>query len=130
MRTLWLAMLLSIAGYFAFTLFVGRTASREPNPTLSLILLGVAVAAALISFPLKSKLLNRAVEQQQVQLVQQAYIVAWAVNEVGALSGLLDFFTTGDRYYYVLFIIAAIAQLLHFPNREHVQNAAGKRPVF
>ena len=129
MRTLWIGMISSIVAYFVFTLFVGRSADHELNPTLTLILLGVAVAAVLISFPLKSKLLNRAVEQQQTPLVQQAYIVAWAVTEVGALLGLLDFFTTGDQYYFVLFIVAALGQLLHFPRREDILNATAKRPI-
>ena len=129
MRTLWIAMLLSVGGYLVFALFVGRPKNLA-NPTLSLGLLGAAVLAALISFPFKSKLLNRAFEQQQVSLVQQAYIVALALVEVAALLGMLDFFTTSDRYYYVFFIIAVLGQLLHFPRREHVLNALGKPPIY
>ena len=130
MRTLWIAMILSIVGYFIFSFFEGPSKDVKPNPTLSLVLLGVSVSAALISFLLKSKLLNRAFELQQVQLVQQGYIVALAMCEVGGLLGLLDFFVTGDRYYYVLFIIAAVGQLLHFPQREHVVKALGKTPIY
>ena len=129
-RTLWIAMLLSIAAYFALTLFKGRAEGVEPNPRLSLILLGVGVASALISFPIKAKLLNRAIELQRVQMVQQTYIVAWAINEVAALLGLLDFFATGDRYYFVLFIVGALGQLLHAPRREDIVNAFGKTPIF
>jgi hypothetical protein len=129
MRTLWIAMILSIGAYFAFSFFVGRPANG-PNPTLSLVLLAGAVASMLISFPLKSKLLNRAIEEQRVELVQQAYIVAWAMSEVGALLGLLDFFTTGDRYYYILLLVSAVGQLLHAPRREHIVNASGKPPIF
>ncbi len=130
MRTLWMGMILSILGYFVLTLFAGRSEDLEPNPTLSLILLAVAASAALVSFPLKSKLLNRAIEQKQVPMVQQAYIVAWAITEVGGLLGVLDFFMTGNRYYYLLFMIAALGQLLHFPRREHVLNAWAKSPIF
>ena len=130
MRTLWMGMILSILGYFVLTLFAGRSEDLEPNPTLSLILLAVATSAALVSFPLKSKLLNRAIEQKQVPMVQQAYIVAWAITEVGGLLGVLDFFMTVNRYYYLLFMIAALGQLLHFPRREHVLNAWAKSPIF
>lgn len=83
-----------------------------------------------MSFLLKSKLLNRAIEEQQVPMIQQAYVVTWAIAEVGALLGLLDFFITGNRYYYVPILIAGAAQLLHFPRREHVENAAFKRTTF
>ncbi len=117
-------MLGSIGAYYAFSLFAPRSEDITPNPTMSLVLLGVGVVTTLISFPIKSKLLSRAVEQRQVQLVQQAYIIAWAVSEVAALLGLLDFFATGHRHYYLLFIIAAFGQLVHFPRREHLINAS------
>ena len=123
LRILWFSMLMSVVIYYVITLFVGPS-EVESNDMLSLILAAVALMTVLVSFFVKSKLITRAVEQQRVQLVQQAYIVAWAVTEVAALLGLLDFFATGHRHYYILFIIAAIGQLLHFPRREHVTNAS------
>jgi hypothetical protein len=130
MRTLWIGVFLSSGVYYLFTLFVERPENVEPNSTLFLVLVAIALSTTFISFPIRSKLLNRAVEQQQVQLVQQGYIVAWALSEVAALLGVLDFFMTGDRYYYILFIIGACGQLLHFPRREHVVNASAKSPIF
>lgn len=127
MRTLWIAMLMSIVMYYVFTLFASRPADGTPNNTLFLVLVCAAVLMTLISFPIKSTLLNRAIEQQQPALVQQAYIVAYAVTEVGGLLGILDFYLTGDRYYYVMLIIAACGQLLHFPKREHLVNASYQR---
>ena len=126
MRILWLAMLLSIVIYYVFTFFVARKEDLAANPKLSLSLLGAAVSTSLISFLIKTKLLSKAVEQRNVGMVQQAYIVTWAITEVAALLGLLDFFTTSDRYYPVLFLIAALGMLLHFPRREPVENAAFK----
>ena len=130
MRTVWIGMLLSIGIYYVFTLFVARPENVEPNSTLFLVLVAIALSITFISFPIRSKLLSRAVEQQQVQLVQQGYLVAWALSEVAALLGVLDFFVTGDRYYYVLFIIGVCGQLLHFPRHEHVVNASAKSPIF
>jgi magnesium-transporting ATPase (P-type) len=124
MRTLWIGMLLSIGAYYVFTLFQGRSPDNTPNPTLSLILLAVAVVTTLISFLIKSTLLTKAVEQQNVLMVQQAYVITWAIADVAALLGLFDFFVTSDRYYYAMFIIAALGMLLHFPRRESVVNAA------
>lgn len=129
MRTLWIAMLLSIGVYYVFCLFNGRPEGREPNNTLFLVLVAVSLSTTLISFLVKSQLVNRAIEQQQVQQVQQAYVIGWAITEAGALLGMIDFFITGDRYYYIMFIIAACGQLLHFPRREHVLNASFKRSV-
>ena len=122
-------MLSTIGFYYAFTLFAKRSEDAEPNNTLFLVFVAIALSTTLISFLIKSKLISRAVDQQVVQLVQQAYIAAWAITEVGALLGLVDFFATGNRYYYVLFIISALGLLLHFPQRDHVIHASFKRPI-
>ena len=124
MRVLWFSLLMSIVMYYLLTIFVARTGDAQPNSTLFLVLVGIALSTTLFSFLVKSKLIDRAVELQQVARVQQAYIVALALCEVAALLGLLDYFATGDRYYYVLFIIALLGELLHFPQREHVINAS------
>jgi high-affinity Fe2+/Pb2+ permease len=129
MRTLWIGMFISIVLYYAFTFFVTPSSNTNPNGMLFLILVVVALSMTLISFVVKNKLISRAVEQQQPQLVQQAYIVALALTEVAALLGLLYFFMTGDRYYPVLFLIGACGQLLHFPRREHVMNAWPRSPI-
>jgi hypothetical protein len=129
MRTLWFGLFVSIGIYYGFTLFAQRKENLESNPRLSLTLMCVAMFMVLVAFLIKSKLLSKAVEQQSPGMVQQAYVMTWAINEVAALLGLLDFFLTNDRYYFVLLILAALGLLLHFPRREHVVNAAFKSPV-
>src|SRR5215510_580696 len=117
MRTLWLALCFSIPLNFMVTLFVKRPEDVQPNNMLSLALLVVTMSTALVSFVVKSKIVSRAAEQQNAMMVQQGYVMAWAITEVGSLLGLLDFFVTGNRYYYILFIISLCGQLLHFPRR-------------
>jgi hypothetical protein len=130
LRTLWMALLLSIVVYYVLTIFVKPSGEPTPNPTLSLALLLAGISTTLVSFLIKNRLLSRAVEQQQVPWVQQAYVAGWAINEVAALLGMLDFFVTGHRHYSLLFIIAFCGLLLHFPRREPVVNAAFKSPGF
>lgn len=125
-RILWFAMLLSVGVYFAVSLFVKRSEDVAANASLSMALLVAGVSTTLISFLIKAKLLAKAVEQRNLAMVQQGYIVTFAITEFAALLGLLDFFATSDRYYFVLFIIAAGGMLLHFPRREPVENAAFK----
>ena len=129
-RTLWIALLGSIFAYFVLTLFVKPSEEITPNPTLSLVLLVVGISTTLISFLIRSKLLSKAVDHQQVQMVQQAYVVGWAINEVAAMLGVLDYFVTGHRHYYILFIVSALGLLLQFPRRESVVNAAFKNQGF
>lgn len=130
MRIIWFALIMSIGFYFVLTLFAQRSEDVEPNNMLSMTFLIIAVLTTLVSFLIKSKLLTKAIDEAQVQQVQQAYIVAWAVTEVGALLGVLDYFLTANRYYYVLILIALCGQLLHFPRSEHVINASFKRTAF
>ena len=126
MRIIWMALLMTVFIYYVITFFVKRPDDVVPNPTLSLVLICVAVLALLLSFLIKNRLLTKAVDQQHLGMVQQAYVVTWAINEVAALLGLLDFFTTADRYYHALFIIGALGLLFHFPRREPVVNAGFK----
>jgi hypothetical protein len=129
MRTLWSALFLSIGVYYVFTLFAEQP-TINPNSALSLTLVAVGVLMIPVSVAIKKRFLTQSVEQQQPQLVQQGYVIALAVNEVAALLGLLDFYLTGNRYYFLLFIIAACGQLLHFPRRQHVMDACFKNPTY
>ena len=129
LRVLWLALFASTGLYFMLTFFLGRSEAREPNPILSLILIVIGLFTTLFSFVIKSKLIARAIEQQQIQLVQQAYIVTWAVTEVAGLLGFFDFVVTGHGHYYILFIIAACGFVLNAPRRDHLINAWPKTPV-
>jgi len=95
-RILWFAMLLSFVFWYFFTFIKGRSENLTANPSLSLVLLGVGVSTTLISFLIKAKLLSKAVEQRNLAMVQQAYTVTFAVTEVAALLGLLDFFKAAD----------------------------------
>ncbi|HEY9503483.1 MAG TPA: hypothetical protein VIR01_17735 [Pyrinomonadaceae bacterium] len=130
LRTLWIALFISVLMYYGLTIFVGQREGVTLNNTLSLALVVVAFSTTLASFVIKNKLLARAVEERRVTMVQQAYIVTWAINEVAALLGVFDFFMTGNRYYYVLFLLAAAGLLLHHPRREPVENAAFKRTTY
>jgi len=129
MRTLWFGLLVTIGIYYGFTLVAERREGLEPNPSLSLSLMCVAMLMVLVAFVIKTKLLSKALEQKSTGMVQQAYVVTWAITEIAAVLGLIDFFLTNDRYYFVLLIIAALGVLLHFPRREHVVNAAFKSSV-
>jgi hypothetical protein len=129
LRTLWLALFGSVGFYFVLTFFIGPSENVESNPTLSLILIVVGLSTTLISFVIKSKLIGRAIELQRIQMVQQAYMLTWAVTEVAGLLGFLDFLATGHRHYYILFIIAAIGFLLNAPRRDHLINAWPKTAI-
>jgi hypothetical protein len=112
--------------YYLLTVFVGKSENVTANNTMSMVLIVVGFSTTVLSFLIKKQFLARAIEQQRVEMVQQGYILAFALTEATALLGLLDFFTTGNRYFYVLILIGAIGQLAHFPRREDVLAASFK----
>ena len=129
-RTLWLVMLLSVGLYFMYTRFIAeRPENLQPNSQFSLALLVAGISTSVISFLVKKVLINRSIQQRQMLQVQQAYVVGMAIAEVAALLGILDFLVTSDPYYYVLIAIAGCAQLLHFPRRDHFEQAAANPPI-
>ena len=129
-RTLWFALLVSVLMYFVLTLFIGQPKNATPNNLLSVVLAGAGVFTTLLSLVIKCKFLARSVEQQRVDMVQQGYLIAWVLCETAALLGLLDFFVTGNRLYWVSFVVAAIGQLVNFPRRQDVLAASFKTPMF
>lgn len=96
---------------------------------MSLILIVIGLSTTVFSFVIKSKLIARAIELQRIQMVQQAYMVTWAMTEVAGLLGFFDFIATGHRHYYILFIIAAIGFLVNAPRRDHLINAWPRTPI-
>jgi hypothetical protein len=81
----------------------------------------------VVAIVVKQKFLTQSVEKQEINLVQTGLIVGLALCEAAALFGLMDRVVTGNRYYFVLLLIAAIGMLLHFPRREHLLAASYKQ---
>lgn len=129
---LWFTMLVNIGILFVVSLYLGPHVKPEPETAPSALLIvvitGVGTFAAVVSFAVKRKFLERSVEKQEVSLVQTGLVIACAMCELGALLGLLERFMVGNREYYFLFLIAAAATALHFPRREHLV-AASNNPV-
>src|SRR5882672_2742472 len=125
LRTIWFAMLVSVGLYYLLTLFTGNPHEDvRPNRQLFLALAAAGLLLVIVGLLLKQKYLNQAANEQRIELVQTGYVVAWAITEVAALLGLLDFFLTGNRHYFILFIIAACGHLLNFPRRQHLLDAS------
>jgi drug/metabolite transporter (DMT)-like permease len=129
MVILWAALLLSVGLYFALSVFVAKPDSEDtPSRTLTFVLTAVGVFLVIVSFAVKQKFLAQAEQNQAPSLVQTGLIIALAFCEGAALLGLLDFFATGNRYYFVTFIVALVGMLLHFPRRDQLAAASYRQP--
>jgi len=130
MLTLWFALLMSVVIYFVFLQFAAPPiATPSENPRNSLLIVAITALGmmlVLVSFFVKRKMLQRSVEKQDVVLVQKALVIACALCEVCALLGFIERFVIGNREYYLLFILAAVGDLFHFPRRRHLEAASHK----
>jgi Kef-type K+ transport system membrane component KefB len=122
---IWAAFLVTIANLFFITLLVprsGRPASEAQ--TLILVLAVLALALIGLSFLFKRKILTRAATEQRPQMVMTAYILALAMCDAACIMGVLVFFTTDFRYYFLWFIAGALAMILHRPRRDDLLAAS------
>ena len=126
MLILWFAFLMTIVMYFVMTLVIPRQ-EGESNRVLTIVLSAASVAAVGASFAVRKKFFARAIEEQQMRLVNTGFVVAAALCEVGALLGLVDFLVALDRYYFLLIGLAFLGMLFHFPKRGDLEAANYKR---
>lgn len=123
---IWLAMLASLGLYFLMTKFI-EVPAADGDGTILWVLWALGVAITGISFLLKRALLSKSVRKQRLEAVQVAYITAFALCDAGGIFGVIAYFSTGHRYYYLLFITPVLGMLLHMPRRDDLVNASFKR---
>ena len=122
----WLALISNVGMFLLITNIIEAPPVNTDNMMMAWILLALGVFAFALSFILKRRLLSMAIDQGRPEMVQTGLIVAMALCEVSALCGLVVFFVTGTKYYYIFFIISVLGMLLHMPRREHLRAASFK----
>jgi hypothetical protein len=126
MLILWAAFLAAVVMY-GFMTFVMEQEAQESNRMLTIVFSAISVFAVGVSFAVKKKFFARAIDEQQMRLVNTGFVLAAAFCEVGAIMGLLDFLVANDRYYFLLIGLAFIGLLLHFPRRSDLEAANFKK---
>ena len=109
-RIIWAAMVSSLAGFFALTLFLAP--GTQDGSVLNLILPVVAVVDLALSFVVPKLLLAG---KTGVEARPAANLIGLALCEAVALMGFVLHLTTGWPYAWTLFLIGGAAMLLHFP---------------
>jgi hypothetical protein len=122
--TLWFPMTMSIVLWLVLIRLVAST--NPANQRLGLLLVCLGLVPLSLSFLVKQILIGKAINGQNLMLVQQAYVVSWALCEAAALLGLLAHFLAASPHYYLGFIIAGLGILLHRPQRKHLLQASGQ----
>lgn len=122
----WAAILMLIPMYLVL-IWMNSVPADPEKSTLMLMLTGLSIVPVAISFLVKKKLLAKAAELQKLELVQQAYVVAFALCEVALLLGVVSYFVTGSPYYVAAIAIGALGIVLHFPRKQHLLDATFKK---
>ena len=130
MLTLWFAQMMSVVMFFVMTQLIASSADKPANSLLSFVFAGVGTFAAILSFVVRSQILSRSVEKQDILLVQQAQVIGCALCELPALLGILERFTLPGRDYILLLAISFLSMALHFPRKANLLAASYKDPSF
>ena len=119
---IWGAQFVSLAVFVALTRII-EVAPTSGDDTLRRQLFDALGGAGLaLSFVLKYLLLRRAAETKRPDVATTAYIVAFALCDLVAVFGLINFILSGVPIV-LLFALAAVGLLLHFPRRAHIEAA-------
>ena len=121
---IWFSMSVSIVMFFVVSRQIYRGATGEGIPLLLFVLAALGATTLSLSFAVKRLLITRAVDQQSIGAVQQAYVVAWSLCDVTCILGLMLYLTNGVPYYVVFFLAGALGMLLHIPRRVHLIDAS------
>ncbi|HEX5703359.1 MAG TPA: hypothetical protein VFX97_09200 [Pyrinomonadaceae bacterium] len=125
MLIIWAGILMVIPMYLVL-IWINSVPPDPEKTTLSLMLIGLSIVPVAISFLVKQKLLAKAADLHKLDLVQQAYVVAFVLCEAALLLGLITYFVTGSPYYVAAIAIGALGILLHFPRKQHLLDATFK----
>lgn len=117
---IWFALLTSMI-IFAVLPLVMPSKSTEPNPMLSFALIGVALLLVVGSVLIKLRVVQLAIEKHDAAMLQNGYIVSFALCESAAILALVDHIVTGSKYYFLSFLLGLLGMLLHFPKKDHVR---------
>ncbi len=97
------------------------------NSAMVILLAVLAVSTFLLSFVLRRKFINQAINEQKVELVQTAVIIGCALCEAISLFGLVLAFAQNYQYFFLWFALGILGTILHFPRRENLIAASYKR---
>lgn len=122
MRILWAVFLnavflFAVVAYFATQDEAYAPAAGGPSAVFY-VFVALGLSAAVLSFVMKKIFFKRGEREKSPAHVQTGLILALALCEVAALLGVVAVIAFADPRGYLLFVLAAVCDLLHFPRRE------------
>ena len=132
---IWFAMLLSQITLLGVVYFarpeVYKFDFTKPvlgeNAVLIIAFAFIALINLALSFVMKKRSFQQAVEKQQISYVQTGLILAYAFCEAISLLGIVLAFAFSYQYFFAWFALGILGIILHFPRRDDVVAASYKK---
>lgn len=132
---IWLALLVSQVMFLVVIFFakpeVFKFDFNKPlfgeNAVLVIAFAFLAITNFALSFIMKKRSFEQAVEKQQIAYVQTGLILACAFCEAISLLGMVLAFAFSYQYFFAWFALGILGFLLHFPRRDDVIAASYKK---
>ena len=97
------------------------------NAVLVIAFAFLAITNLAVSFVMKRRSFQQAVEKQQIAYVQTGLIIAYAFCEAISLLGMVLAFAFSYQYFFVWFALGILGIILHFPRRSDVIAASYRK---
>jgi hypothetical protein len=97
------------------------------NPALIILFTVLAITNFALSFIMKQRSFQQAVEKQEIAYVQTGLILACAFCEAISLLGMVLAFAFSYQYFFAWFALGILGIILHFPRRDNVVSASYKK---
>ncbi len=128
---LWVAFLMS-QFIFIVVLFVSKSEifkfdfTKPMFEVMAIVLALVAIISFALSFVYKNKYLKQAIEKQEIPLVQESLIMAFAFCEAICIFGLVLAFSD-YQYFFAWFVLGIAGILIHIPKRSYLIDASYRK---
>ncbi len=87
----------------------------------------ISVVNLIVSFTLRKRFTDQAIETGRIALVQTAMIIGCAMCELVSIFGLLGAFVFEFQFFFVLSALGVAGTALHFPRRGDIHAASFRR---
>jgi hypothetical protein len=127
MRFLWAKFLIAVVMFSLFTFVLSP--AREPyepetGQMLFMVFLGLSICSVAASFFVKTSFSKRAESERKVDLFHTGLVISLVLCEAAAIIGVVSHFSINHPFSFVMFVLAGLGELLHFPRREQLFNVA------
>lgn len=97
------------------------------NAMIVLAFAFLAITNFALSFIMKKRSYQQAIEKQEISYVQTGLILACAFCEAISLLGMVLAFAFAYQYFFLWFALGILGIILHFPRRDDVIAASYKK---